>query len=96
MVLHAYSVYDRKAVAYHPPFYSPADGHAVRTFSDLANDRTTMVGRHPSDYVLYRVGGWDDRAGQLLPFTAPEHVIDALALVTEQPELPLNVTSISR
>lgn len=87
MILHAYSVYDRKALQYHAPFFASADGSAVRSFQDLANDSTTTVGRHPGDYVLYKVGAYDDASGTVLPISPIEHVCDALSLVRVQPPL---------
>ncbi|WNK12512.1 MAG: nonstructural protein [Microvirus sp.] len=89
-MLHAYTVYDRKALQYHAPWFAVTDGAAVRSFADLANDPSTTVGRHPGDYVLYRLGSYDDAAGLLLPSTAPVHVSDALPLVRAQPELPID------
>lgn len=84
MIINAYSVYDRKALQYHAPFFAVADGAAVRSFMDLANDSNTTVGRHPGDYVLYRVGSFDDASGIVLPTDNPQHVTDALPLVRAQ------------
>lgn len=89
MMYHAYTVYDRKSLQYNPPFFMVADGAAVRAFQELANDPETSVGRHPGDYVLYRVGDYDDASGQLLPGT-PTHVSDALPLVRVQAALPFD------
>lgn len=89
MKLFAYCIYDRKAVIFHAPFFSHADGSAARSFADLANDRSTTVGRHPADYVLYRIGEFDDASGQLLS-EHHVHIVDALALVEHQPSLPLS------
>lgn len=87
MILNAYSIYDRKALQYHPPFFASADGAAVRSLLDLANDSSTTIGRHPGDYVLFKVGDWDDETGKFHPFTAVVHVCDALSLVRIQPPL---------
>lgn len=87
MILHAYSVYDRKALQYHAPFFAVTDGAALRSFMELANDPNTMVGRHPADYVLFRCGAFDDSAGGLLPSSPIEHVSDALPLVRPQPSI---------
>jgi len=81
MILNAYSVYDRKGLVYHAPFFAAQDGQAVRSFSDLANDPATTVGRHPDDYVLYRVGAYDDASGSLLPASVLDHIVDGSALV---------------
>lgn len=85
MMLNAYSIFDNKALQYHPPFFASTDGAAVRSLRDLANDRNTTVGRHPSDYVLYRVGTYDDANGRLEAFSPLHHVMDAVALVELQP-----------
>lgn len=89
MILNAYAIYDRKGLVYHAPFFAAQDGQAVRSFSDLANDPSTTIGRHPNDYVLYRVGGYDDSSGSLLPVSTLEHIVDANALVRNrlEPEL---------
>lgn len=84
MILNAYAIYDRKGLVYHPPFYASQDGQAVRSLQDLVADPNTTIGRHPADYVLYRVGGYDDQSGQLLPASVLEHIIDASALVRVQ------------
>lgn len=86
MNLHGYSIYDRKALVYHSPFFAVADGAALRSFSDLANDADTTVGKHPSDYILFRVCTFDDATGELLP-NAAIHIADANALVRQQPDL---------
>lgn len=87
MITQAYSVFDTKALQYNLPFFCPTDGAAVRLFSDLVNDHNTSVGRHPSDYVLYCIGMYDDGRGELLAHVPLRHVIDAVALVKVQPSL---------
>lgn len=89
MKLGCYSVYDRKTAAYHMPFYAPTDAAAARTLSDAVADPGSMLGRHPNDYVLYYVGDFDDQAGSYEPFAPPRHIVDVIALVPAQPELPL-------
>lgn len=88
MILQAYSVYDRKALQYHPPFFATNDGSAIRSFKDLANDQNTTVGRHPGDYVLFNVGSYEDSNGALVAANPVLHVIDALALVEQHQALP--------
>ena len=96
MIIHAYTIYDRKALQYHSPFFAVADGAALRSFSDLANDPNTTIGKHPGDYVLYRAGAWDDASGQLLPVTVLEHIADASALVRHHvPAQPANGFDVS-
>lgn len=93
MITNAYTLYDRKALQYHVPFFAPADGAAVRMVVDLASDQNTTVGRHPEDYVLYRCGAYDDASGSLLPVTALNHIADVSSLVrltTDGPYAQLN------
>jgi len=81
MMLYAYSIYDNKALQYHPPFFASTDAAAVRSLNDLVNDSSTTIGRHPSDYVLYCVGTYSDHNGTLEPERPLRHVMDAVALV---------------
>lgn len=90
MIHHAFTIYDRKALIYSPPFFAVADGIAVRMFQDLVGDTGTQVGRHPADFVLYRCGAYDDSNGSMLPVTALQHIVDATALVPRQSPLPFD------
>ena len=90
MMLRAYTVYDNKALQFHAPFFAATDGAALRSFDDLSNDPNTTVGRHPSDYSLYRIGEYDDSKGSLLPIQPIVHVADAAQLVQIQPRLPID------
>lgn len=89
MKTQAYSIYDRKALVYHLPFYALNDAVAVRTLSDVVADPQSMFSRHPNDYVLYQVGEFDDGNGTLTPTVPAVHVIDAATLVKSlQSEIP--------
>lgn len=81
MRINAYTLYDRKSLVYHNPFFALTDGAATRIVSDIVGDPNTSVGRHPNDYVLYRVGTYDDSLGLMLSESPIQHVIDANALV---------------
>lgn len=85
MKLNAYSLFDNKALQYHAPFFTHTDGSAVRMLQDLVGDLNTNVGRHPSDYVLYGIGTYDDATGFMEPASPLRHVMDAVALVTIKP-----------
>lgn len=86
MKLNGYTIYDRKAQLYLSPFFAVSDGAAIRSFSDLANDLSTTIGRHPMDYVLFRNGTFDDVNG-MLSADNPQHVADANILVTASKDL---------
>lgn len=89
MRLRCFSIYDRKTLAYHAPYYAVTDAAAVRTFSDVVADPNTIFGRHPDDHVLYCVGEFDDQSGMLLPNSPALHIVDANVLVRAlQQEIP--------
>lgn len=84
-LLIAYTLHDVKALTYSPPFFTSNDQVAKRMVSDLVNDNNTMVGRHPSDYKLYKIGTFDEGNGAMQPFAIPEHVLDCISLVPPAP-----------
>lgn len=80
-LLIAYTLHDVKALTYSPPFFTTNDQVAKRMVSDLVADNNTMVGRHPSDYKLYKIGTFDEGNAAMMPFSIPEHVLDCVSLV---------------
>lgn len=65
MIINCYAVYDSKACAFLAPFFAAANGLAIRMFSDAANDPSTTLHKHPSDFNLYQIGTFDDSKGIL-------------------------------
>lgn len=63
----AFSVFDVKADVFNPPFFLPTRGLALRSFADMANDASTFIGKHPSDYKLVLIGAYDQGAGVMTP-----------------------------
>jgi hypothetical protein len=66
MRLFAYSIYDVKAQVFHRPFFQQSDGQAVRTFSDIAVDPESEIGKHPEDYSIFRIGEFEDENAALV------------------------------
>lgn len=87
MKLLAFTIFDNKALQYHPPFFQHTDAAAVRMLRDLVEDLNTTIGRHPGDYVLYGCGSYDDQNGQMWPEQPLRHIMDAVALVKLQPSI---------
>lgn len=58
-----FSVYDKQACAFLPPFGARAVGQAVRSFMDAVNSKDHEFAKHPADYELYHVGEFDEIAG---------------------------------
>jgi hypothetical protein len=77
MKMNVYSIFDTASGAYMRPFFMAADNAAVRAFCDLANDSEHEVGRHPKDYILCRLGMFDDNKGDLIP-EAVQYLITGL------------------
>ena len=60
MKLKIFSIYDSKAEAYHQPFYLTTKSLAIRQFTDLANDNSSQISKHPADFTLFYIGEYDD------------------------------------
>lgn len=65
MYLKAYTILDTKTGAYSQPWFFPTDGAALRAIIELGNDKDSLVGRNPADFVFYSIGGFDDSTGML-------------------------------
>lgn len=88
MLLYAYSIFDKKALTYSPPFYGVAHGQAVRSVMDACADPNSNLGRHPADFTLYCVGQFNDATGDLLAFKEREPVSEVVALLPrKQPDM---------
>jgi len=65
MQFNAYSLLDTKSGLYSAPWFSNHDATAFRQVAELAGDRNSTVGRYPADFVLYRVGLFNDNTADL-------------------------------
>ena len=63
-----FSIYDQKAHAYLPPFILPRTEMALRTFSECANAPDHQFYKHPGDFTLVEIGGFDDSSGRISPY----------------------------
>lgn len=61
-----FSVYDTKGLVYSQPFYSANRATALRQFEDLINN-TPHLRDHAGDYILTRLGEFDDSSGDIIP-----------------------------
>lgn len=76
MNVQVYSVYDKAVKAYATPFYARTAGEAIRSFSQLCTDPNSNVSRHPTDFVLFGLGAYDDATG-LFATTEPMRLVGA-------------------
>ena len=66
------SVRDTAAEVFGPPMLFAAPGAAVHSFADAVNgDKSAAVAAHPEDFIMYKIGMFDDQKGEYLPM---EHV----------------------
>lgn len=80
-MLNVYSVFDTQAQTYNVPFFMKKDGQALRAFIDITNDPKTDIHKHPTDYVLFRLGSFDDESGVISPCEAPQRIANAWELL---------------
>ena len=76
-VMCAFSIYDRKAQVYLPPFYFSYKGEATRAFEDICKNRESIISKHPEDYDLYMIGTFNSDSGALESLGAPEFIMKA-------------------
>lgn len=84
MYLMMYAVYDSCAGVYDRPFCAPNDAVAVRSFTDIANDKNHPIGQHPEHYSLHKVGIFDDANAEIEPDQFRACLTTALTCVTQQ------------
>lgn len=63
MKLKAYCLYDIKVSTYGLPFFLHHDHDAFRMLYEAGMDQRTNVHKFPYDYVLYKVGMYDQATG---------------------------------
>lgn len=76
-----YTIHDRKAGAFLPPFIMPVEAMALRAFGDCVNDSNHAFNRHPEDYTLFRIADFDDQTGMFELESAPVSVGNGLTFV---------------
>lgn len=79
-----YSVYDKKAQSFNTPFFAFNDDIARRSFCDLIRDKRSFVSQHPEDFVLFRIGSFDESLGTVLSESSgPYSVVDGFQALRE-------------
>lgn len=63
MKLMMFALLDTKVGNYGTPFFMNHPAAVIRALTDLAQDASTTIGRHPADYQLHQLGLWDDDNG---------------------------------
>lgn len=78
MTLKVFAVRDMKAEAFLQPFFSPTSGAALRAFGDACDKTDSPFHAHPSDYILFEIGTYDDATGLLTHLAPPKLLSSAV------------------
>lgn len=87
-MIYVYVVRDTVADAFNVPMFFPNNAFALRSLKDCVNSGEHNYSKHPEDYVLYRIGTFDDQTGQI---TGLDHemVVRCSDLVQDYNEYPI-------
>ena len=88
MIHKIFTIHDKAAAAYLPPFILHAEGIAIRTFTDCINDTNHQFSRHPADYTLLCIGEFDDGKGQITTYQTHKPLGNGLSFVASSDETP--------
>lgn len=76
-----FCVFDGKGETYSPPFLGDSDEDARRAFVDAISSKQGLVGMHPEDHSLMRVGSYDKYSGLIVGLPAPVLVVTGVTLM---------------
>lgn len=60
MKVNVYSILDSKTGIYSHPMFLQSDGAMMRAWVDHVNDPRNAISQHPEDYILFKIGQFDD------------------------------------
>lgn len=87
MMLKLYSIFDSKVKAFQWPNVIVNDDTALRSFKSLVNDGQSMQFKHPTDFILYEIGEYDDSTAEIIPTNPIRLVATALSQVENKIEV---------
>jgi len=71
------SILDKGAGFFSPPTYMRSIGEATRSFIDHVADESGVINKHPEQFVLYKLGEFDDNTGEFVELE-PEPLMKAV------------------
>lgn len=80
MIYPVFAICDAKT-GFMPPTVDYNDASAVRNFEHAVKAPDSLMGSHPSDYSLRRIGQYDTETGVLTPESAPVIVAEAASFM---------------
>lgn len=87
MKLRVFAIYDSKAEAYMQPFIMQTKGHALRAFTDLANDGKSQVSKHSNDFSLFEIAEYDEETASYTNHSVKINLGGAWELKDNKPEI---------
>lgn len=75
-----FSVYDRRAEVYLPPFYHATVGSALRDFEGAVNHKDSQLNIFPEDFDLMELGTFDNTTAQFELHKVPKLIESAVNL----------------
>ena len=85
MIKQLFSVWDSKAETWSVPFASDNKATALREFATLVQDGRTLIGMHPADFDLYKVGVFDVESG-IVKSLSLDHLANGADLLPKSKE----------
>lgn len=83
-MLNIFSIYDKKAVQYHQPFYAGNKGLALRMFQEIVEDQKTSISKYPADFSIWILGDYNEQTGEIHPKKMPEFLDEACNFVSRK------------
>lgn len=80
MKKYVYSIFDKVGQVYHNPWIDSSDATAARAFQLACCDGNSLYGMCPSDFVLFRVGMFNDVSGTFCECEMPVKVVDGFPM----------------
>lgn len=77
-----FSIFDRKAKIFLPPFCARNSDDAQRMMVQLLNRGKSNFSEFPEDYELFRLGEWFEEEGTFHTKNDPEKIVNFRSLVT--------------
>lgn len=90
-----FTVYDSKAEAHLPPFFSATTGLATRAFEDAANKEGHDFNKYPADYTLFELGMFDEIKCEWAFYEAKISLGTALEYKTSPTRLEIPLQAVS-
>ncbi|QKI28884.1 VP5 [Trichosanthes kirilowii gokushovirus] len=77
------AVRDAAMAAFNRPFFAPAVGAAIRSFTDEVNRKVegNPLAAHPEDYELFQLGSWNDETAVFAQLEQPHSLGRAVQYV---------------